>query len=387
MPMVRPGLEVLLEQKLDLVRGRRVGLVTNHSAVTSDLTHIVDALLGAGVNLVALYGPEHGVRGDVACGEEVPSDTDPRTGILVHSLYGPTKKPTPEMLADVDIMLYDLQDVGARFYTFTQTMSYVMEACGENGKQIAVLDRPNPVNGVAVEGGILDAEFTSFIGVHPIPVRHGMTVGELAMLFNKGFGVDTDLEVVPCEGWKRSMWFDQTGLPWMMPSPNMPTPVAAELYPGLCFVEGTNVSEGRGTTRPFEMAGAPWADGYKVAERLNSYGLPGVRFGPVHFIPNASKHQEQRCSGVVVYVTDRNVVSSVDLGLYVVKTFRDLYPDDFQFRPPGTSGRHFFDLLAGTDSVRLAIEDGVSVEEIVNSWAGDELREFMEVRQKYLLYS
>ncbi len=222
MKRVKPGLEVLLEQEMSLVRGRRVGLVTNHSAVTSDVTHIVDALLGAGVNLVALYGPEHGVRGDVADGQEIASGTDTRTGLPVHSLYGPTRKPTREMLAGVEVMLYDLQDVGARFYTYTYTMSYVMQACAEHGKQFVVLDRPNPINGQAVEGNVLQTDFASFIGLHPIPIRHGMTVAELATFFNDELGFSADLEVVLCQGWKRAMWFDQTGLPWVMPHCSTP---------------------------------------------------------------------------------------------------------------------------------------------------------------------
>jgi len=383
---VKPGLEVLLEQNLSLVRGRRVGVVTNHSAVTSDLAHIVDVLLAAGVNLTALYGPEHGVRGDIADGQEIPSGKDPRTGVAVHSLYGPTKKPTPEMLAGVDVVLYDLQDIGSRFYTYTYTMSYVMQACAENNKQFIVLDRPNPVNGLAVEGNILDTNFASFIGLHPIPIRHGMTVGELAMLFNGQLGFGADLEVVTCQGWKRAMYFDQTGLPWVMPSPNMPTLEAGLLYPGLCFIEGTNVSEARGTSKPFEMAGAPWIDGYELARKLNAAQVPGVGFRPVHFIPTASKHQQQPCGGVQVHVMDRDKLRAVEVGLHLVKALHDLYPNDFQFRPPGPSGKHFFDLLAGTDKTRLALQAGVPVDEIIALWQ-NELREFMRIRQTYLLYS
>ena len=386
MKKVKPGLEVLLEREMSLVRGRRVGVVTNHSAVTSDITHVVDALLGAGVNLVALYGPEHGVRGDVADGQEIASGTDPRTGLPVHSLYGPTRKPTREMLAGVDVMLYDLQDIGARFYTYTYTMSYVMQACAEDGKQFVVLDRPNPINGLAVEGNVLHTDFASFIGLHPIPIRHGMTVAELATFFNDELGFGADLEVVLCQGWKRAMWFDQTGLPWVMPSPNMPTLDAALLYPGLCLIEGTNVSEARGTSKPFEMLGAPWADGYELAARLNAIELPGVRFRPVHFMPKASKHQDQACSGVQAHVMDRDAVRAVEVGLHVVKALQDLHPDDFQFRPPGPSGKHFFDLLTGTDETRLAIQAGTPVEEIVGSWA-DGLQEFMRARQRHVLYA
>lgn len=383
---VKPGLEVLLEQKLGLVRGKRVGVITNHSAVTRDLAHIVDVLLGAGLKVTALYGPEHGVRGDIADGKEIPSGKDPRTGIPVFSLYGPTKKPTPEMLAGVDVVLYDLQDVGARFYTYTYTMSYVMQACAENRKQFVVLDRPNPITGITVEGNILHPQFASFIGLHPMPIRHGMTIGELAAYFNDELHFGADLEIVPCQGWKRAMWFDQTGLPWVMPSPNMPTLDAGLLYPGTCFIEGTNVSEARGTSKPFEMAGAPWVDGYALAARLNSLDLPGVRFRPVHFIPSASKHQGASCGGVQVHIMKRDAVRAVAVGLHLVKTLHDIYPTDFQFRAPGPSGKHFFDLLAGTDKTRLAIQAGVPVDEIVASWQ-NELGTFMRARQKYLLYS
>jgi len=386
MQKVKPGLEVLLEQKLGLVRGKRVGVITNHSAVTRDLAHIVDVLLGAGLKVTALYGPEHGVRGDIADGKEIPSGKDPRTGIPVFSLYGPTKKPTPEMLAGVDVILYDLQDVGARFYTYTYTMSYVMQACAENRKQFIVLDRPNPITGIAVEGNMLQPGFGSFIGLHPMPIRHGMTIGELAAYFNDELHFGADLEIVPCQGWKRAMWFDQTGLPWVMPSPNMPTLDAGLLYPGTCFIEGTNVSEARGTSKPFEMAGAPWVDGYALAARLNSLDLPGVRFRPVHFIPSASKHQGAACGGVQVHIMKRDAVRAVDVGLHLVKTLHDIYPNDFQFRAPGPSGKHFFDLLAGTDKIRLAIQAGVPVDEIVASWQ-NELGAFMRARQKYLLYS
>ena len=386
MTKVRPGLEVFLEQRMDLVRGLRVGLVTNHSAVTREFTHAVDALMNAGVRLTAVFGPEHGVRGDTADGQEIPSSVDIRTGIPVYSLYGQIKKPTPEMLSNIDVLLYDIQDVGCRFYTYTYTMSYSMQSCGQNGKRFVVLDRPNPVSGKTVEGNILDTEYSSFVGLHPIPIRHGMTAGEMATLLNAELCFNADLEIVECQGWKRSMWFDETNLPWIVPSPNMPTLDAALLYGGLCMIEGTNVSEGRGTTKPFEMVGAPWTDGYVIAEQLNSLNLPGVYFRPVFFTPCTSKHQQQKCSGIQVHVLDRDVVKAVDVGLHVIKTFHDLYPEDFQFRPPGTSGKHFFDLLAGTNEIRIAIEEGVSVDDIVETWR-KELQDFIRVRQKYLIYS
>jgi len=385
MRRVKPGLEVLLQQEMDLIRDKRVGLVTNNSAVTGDAVHVVDALLAGGVRLTALYGPEHGVRGDIADGQEITSGNDPRTGVPVYSLYGPTKKPTAEMLAGIDVMLYDLQDVGARFYTFTYTMSYCMQACAESGKPFIVLDRPNPIGGLAVEGNVLDKNFASFVGLHPIPVRHGMTIGELATFFNSEFLIGADLTVVTCQGWKRSMYFDETGLPWVMPSPNMPTLDAAILFVGTCFIEGTNVSEARGTCKPFEMIGAPWVDACALADRLNSLDLPGVRFRPVHFIPNASKHQQQQCAGVQIHITERNAVRSVETGMHLVKALQDLHPNDFEFRPAGASGKSHFDLLAGTDKTRLAIQAGVPVSEIVLSWQ-EGLRRFMILKQRHGLY-
>ena len=385
MSQVKPGLEVLMEEKLDLIEGKRVGVVTNHSAVTSDTTHIVDALLKAGVNITALYGPEHGVWGHVADGQEIESGKDPRTGIPVFSLYGATRKPTPEMLEPVDVMVYDLQDVGARFYTFTYTMSYTMQACAEVGKKFIVLDRPNPINGTAVEGNILDPNFASFVGLHPIPMRHGMTIGELARMFNGEYGFNADLEVIPCKGWERCMWFDETGLPWVWPSPNIPTVDSALVFPGICLIEGTNVSEARGTTKPFEMFGAPWVDAFKMADHLNGLDLPGVRFRATYFIPLTSKHQGQPCGGVQIHIMDRDQINAVEVGLHVVKSLQDLHPGDFQFRERGASGRNHLDLLAGTDKTQNAIEAGVPVKEIMASWASEQ-EKFLETRWSYLQY-
>ena len=386
MSQVKPGLEVLIEEKLDLVKGKRVGVVTNHSAVTSDTTHIVDALLNAGVNITALYGPEHGVWGHVADGQEIESGKDPRTGIPVFSLYGPTKRPTPEMLDLVDVIIYDLQDVGVRFYTFTYTMSYTMQACAESGKKFIVLDRPNPINGTAVEGKILDPKFASFVGLHPIPMRHGMTIGELARMFNEEYGFNADLEVIACKGWERCMWFDETGLPWVMPSPNMPTVETALLFPGLGLIEGTNVSEARGTTKPFEMFGAPWVDAFKTADHLNGLELAGVRFRATYFIPLTSKHKDQPCSGVQIHIMDRDQVNAVEVGLHVVKSLQDLHPGDFQYRERNAStGRTHLDLLAGTNETQNALQAGVPVKEIIASWAAEQ-EKFLETRWSYLQY-
>jgi len=384
MSQVKPGLEVLIDEQLDLVQGKRVGVITNHSAVTSDCTHIVDALLKAGVNITALYGPEHGVWGHVADGQEIDSSKDPRTGIPVFSLYGPTKRPTPEMLDLVDIIVYDLQDVGARFYTFTYTMSYCMQACAEVGKKFIVLDRPNPITGLKVEGRVLDPKFASFVGLHPIPFRHGMTIGELARMFNGEYGFNADLEVIPCKGWERCMWFDETGLPFVWPSPNIPTWESALAFVATCLIEGTELSEGRGTTKPFEMVGAPYVDAFKTADRLNSIGLSGVRFRATYFIPHLSKHNGVPCAGVQIHFMDRDQVNAVEVGLHVVKTLQDLHPGDFKYRER-TDGVNHFDRLAGSDDVQNSLVAGVPVKEIMASWT-PELEKFLETRWSYLQY-
>lgn len=385
MAKVTPGLEVLIREQMGLVRGKRVGLITNHSAVTSDTTHILDALLGAGVNITALFAPEHGIRGDIADGGTVLSGEDARTGITEHSIYGGSGKPTPEMLADVDTLVYDLQDIGARYYTFTSTMSNCMEAAAETGKQFIVLDRPNPVNGLTVDGQVLEPECASFIGLHETPDRAGMTIGELANLFNgvKGFG--TDLTVVKCAGWTRDMWWDQTGLPWVVPSPNIPTVDSALAFTITCLIEGTNCSEGRGITRPFEIVGAPFVDPFNLADYLNAVGLPGVRFRPNHFIPHTSKHEKKPCKGVHIHFMERDAVQTVRTGLHVVKGLRDLHPGEFEFLPVNSSGRNHFAHVAGSLRTQEAIEAGVPADEIYASYQAG-LDEFKKLRTKYLLY-
>lgn len=383
---IEPGIDVLIHDRLSLVAATRVGLVTNHSAVTRDLTHSVDALLAAGVEVAALFGPEHGIRGDAPDGKEIASGVDVRTGIPIRSLYGVTKKPTPEMLSDLDVVLFDIQDIGCRFYTYIWTMALVMEACAESGKRFIVLDRPNPVGGTIVEGNILEAEYRSFVGLYPVPIRHGLTVGEMALYLNGEIGRGTDVEVVPCRGWERGMWFGETGLPWVMPSPGMPTLDTATLYPGTCLIEGTNVSEGRGTCRPFEIIGAPWIDPHALAEYLDALHLPGVKFRPLHFVPWTSKHSGENCGGVQVHIIDRESVRSVLTGIHIVKACHDLYPGDFRLRDPASDGRSFFDLLAGTSRVRTAIQDHLSVDELVRSWY-DELGVFLAATNRYWLYS
>jgi uncharacterized protein YbbC (DUF1343 family) len=282
------------------------------------------------------------------------------------------------MLDGIDVLIFDIQDVGVRFYTYISTMAMAMQACAENDIEFIVLDRPNPINGNILEGNVLDPDFSSFVGYLPILVRHGMTVSELAKLFNEHFHIGVKLNVVEMEGWKRDMWFDDTGLQWIMPSPNMPTLDTATVYPGTCFFEGTNLSEGRGTTKPFEIIGAPWIDAHNLADSLNNLFLNGVKFRPVYFIPTFSKHSDQRCGGVQVHVIDRDKFNPVKTALNMIKTIMRLYPNEFQFI------RHF-DLLMGTDKVRNDLSKGHSVDDVIQSWK-DEISDFANVRSKYILY-
>lgn len=382
----RLGVEVLLKDQIDLIKDKRVGLITNPTGVDRNVASIVDLLFNhPDVNLTALYGPEHGVRGSAQAGEYVEQYTDEKTGLPVYSLYGQTKKPTPEMLSNVDVLLFDIQDVGARFYTYIYTMALAMEAAKENNIPIIVLDRPNPIGGTKVEGPVLEDKYSSFIGEYPIPVRHGMTVGELAKLFNREFGIGADLTVVKMEGWKRNTYYDETSLEWVLPSPNMPTLETALVYPGAALIEGTNVSEGRGTTKPFELIGAPFINSDDLASALNSYKLPGVTFRAASFIPTFSKHANVLSHGIQIHVTDRNSFKPFETGLYIVKTIHDMYPNDFQFRTPSSAGISFFDNLVGNGSIRADIEAGKSVEEMKAAWQTN-LDEFKEIREKYLLY-
>jgi beta-N-acetylhexosaminidase len=373
------GVEVLLEEQMDLLEGKRVGLITNPTGVDQELNHIVDVLHNdPEVELTALYGPEHGVRGDAQAGDYVEFYIDEITGLPVYSLYGETRKPTPEMLEDVDVLLFDIQDVGARFYTYIYTMAYAMEAAQENDLEFIVLDRPNPISGYDVEGPVLDPDYASFVGNYPIPLRHAMTVGELALFFNEEFDIHADMTVVEMTGWERGMYYDDTGLEFVLPSPNMPTFETALVYPGAALIEGTNLSEGRGTTKPFELLGAPFVNSTEFAAAMNDLDLPGVTFRAASFTPMFSKHSGNLSHGVQIHVTDKEAYSPVETGLHIVKTLHDMYPDEVQL----TS---FFDNLIGNGWIREAIQNGESVESMMAAWQ-DELREFKDVRQDYLLY-
>jgi uncharacterized protein YbbC (DUF1343 family) len=385
--VVRSGLEVLLARQRDLLRGALVGLVTNHTSVLPDLTPGVEALLAAGVRLAALFSPEHGLSGSAADGATVPSGRDLRTGLPVYSLYGEVRRPTPDMLAGVDVLLFDIQDVGARFYTYAWTMTHAKEAAAEAGLSFIVLDRPNPIGGEVVEGPMLEPTFASFVGRYPVPVRHGLTVGELARYVDGEFGLGVDLRLVPVEGWQRGQWFDETGLPWVPPSPAMPSLATATVYPGVCLVEGTNLSEGRGTALPFQVVGAPWLDGPALAGALNELEPAGVRFRATTFTPWASKWAGQVCHGVQWHVRDRLALRPVEVALHLIVTIRSLWPDEFAWLSASWEGTaSHFDLLIGTDRVRRQLEDGISVAAIAAEWQAD-LDRFRQRRLPYLGYA
>ncbi|KIY22757.1 MULTISPECIES: exo-beta-N-acetylmuramidase NamZ family protein [Mesobacillus] len=374
------GVEALLSDHKDLIAGKKVGLITNPTGVDQKLNSIVDLLQNdPDVELTALYGPEHGVRGDAQAGSYIKSYIDEPTGLPVYSLYGSTRKPTAEMLADIDVLLFDIQDVGTRFYTYIYTMAYAMEAAKENDIPFIVLDRPNPLGGEKVEGPVLDEEYKSFVGNYPIPLRHGMTVGELAKLFNEEFKIGADLTVVEMSGWDRDMYYDETPLEFVAPSPNMPTLDTALVYPGAALIEGTtNISEGRGTTQPFELLGAPFINSTEFAATLNELNLPGVTFRAASFTPSFSKNAGKLTHGVQIHITDRDAYQPVETGLHIVKTMNDLYPEDVQFRS-------FFNNLIGNGWVLEAIQNGQSVEEIQAQWQ-EGLDEFKQVRAEYLIY-
>lgn len=390
MHKIKLGLEILLEKKLPLLRGVRVGLICNPTSVNHDYQHAADLLHAhPEVELTALFGPQHGIRGETQDNMiEWAGFRDRRTGLLAHSLYGTTRKPTAEMLRDVDVLVFDVQDVGTRVYTFIYTMALAMQACKEQGKRMIVLDRPNPIGGTQIEGNILEREHESFVGMFPIPMRHGMTVAELAQLFNQEFEIGCELAVVPMEGYHRAWYYDETDGPWILPSPNLPTVEGCVVYPGTVFLEGTMISEGRGTTRPFELVGAPYAESYAVAEYLNELSLPGVHFRPHSFLPTFQKHAGQICHGVQIHVRSRAEFRPVITGIAVIKAYHDLYPHEFRWKEPPYEyefDRNPFDVIAGTLRLREQIENGVSVAEIVASWeAGSE--NFSALSKPYQLY-
>ena len=387
---IKLGLERLLEDDISLLQGARVGLICNQASVDHHFRHAADILHEhPSVQLDALFGPQHGIRGDVQDNMiETEHTVDLQTGLPIHSLYSETREPTDAMLRDLDLLVFDMQDVGCRIYTFAYTMANSMVAAKRNGKKILVCDRPNPINGVNVEGNVLEPDQASFVGQFAIPTRHGMTLGELALLFNQRFGIDCDLEVVQMDGWERGHWLDQTDSPWVMPSPNIPTLDSAIVFPGTVHFEGTQLSEGRGTTRPFELVGAPYIDPERYASELNELHLPGVFFRSCIFRPTFQKHAGVSCGGVQLHVTDRDAFEPVVTGLHMVEVAYQLYPDQFRWKEPPYEyvyDRNPFDVIAGTSSIRQAIEDGSSIGSLQERWKKD-LDTFNQVRADHLLY-
>jgi uncharacterized protein YbbC (DUF1343 family) len=385
------GLEVLLESQLDLLEGARVGLIVNPASINSRFEHTADLFYQEKrINLTSLFGPQHGIRGETQDNMvEWQTFHDKRTGLPAYSLYGETRKPTPEMLADVDTLVFDVQDVGTRVYTFIYTMALAMEAARECGKKLVVLDRPNPINGIQIEGNIHEQEFRSFVGLFPIPMRHAMTVAELALMFNGEFGIGCQLETVKMEGWRREMWYEETRLPWVMPSPNIPSVETTVVYPGSVMIEGTTLSEGRGTTRPFELIGAPYIEPQVLIERLKRDNMPGVVFRPIHFEPTFQKFAGQLCGGIQIHVTDRSLFKPVITGIAIIKAIRHLYPDQFGWKQPPYEyvwDKLPFDVINGSSIVRRQIQIDTPVHEIEESWR-EPLKAFDELRKGYLLYN
>jgi uncharacterized protein YbbC (DUF1343 family) len=396
---VKVGVEVFLERHLGMVRSKRVGLITNPTGTDSNLTSTITLFAdNPHIHLVALYGPEHGVRGDAQSGEGVPYQVDEQLKLPVFSLYSPSHAPEVEILRDidafmrtfdtvdsgkllessmvekVDVLVFDIQDIGTRIYTYIATMAFAMQACAANNIEFILLDRPNPINGIDLEGPILEyPEYSSFVGLYPIP-------GELARLFNTNFLTKKAmLTVIPMEGWERHMWFDETGLPWIRPSPNMPSLETAKVYPGQVFIEGTNISEGRGTTKPFELFGAPWIDGFELSRTLNALDLAGVRFSEARFKPYFSKFQGEHCRGAQIHVTDRATYKPLETTLHIIRSIMSMNPGEFEFHG------EYFDKIMGTAKVREALEENAEVNEILSQF-DKVLKAFDDFRKPFLLY-
>lgn len=387
---VTPGMEMLLRDHLWELEGKDVGLVVNQTAVGSEGVHLVDRLLEHDIHVAAIFAPEHGYRGEAAAGQQIENGVDPVSGARVYSLYGAARKPTDQMMQGLDVLLYDIQDVGVRFYTYISTLGYAMQAAARNGVAFWVLDRPDPITGARVNGPVLKKKYRSFVGLYPIPVRYGMTPGELArMIVGEDwldFPRNFQPRVIQMKNWQRELWQDQTDLPWVAPSPNMPDLATAAVYPGMCFVEGTNISEGRGTAHPFLWIGAPWIDGKRLSQTMNRLQLPGVVFVPITFRPEDipgkavnPKYEGKACQGVRLEVTDRSIFRAIPTGVSLLASVRAAYPDSFRWRESA------IDRLYGSDKLRMAIDHSRSPEKIISGWQHD-LKKFRTRRQKYLLY-
>ena len=384
------GLDLIEKRWPKDLKGARVGLVVHPASVNSRLEHAVTVCVRSKkFKVTTLFGPQHGILGQTQDNMiEWEGFRDPATGLPVYSLYGKARKPRPEMLSNIDALVIDLQDVGSRYYTFIWTMELCMQACHDAGKTIVVLDRPNPLAGHLTEGPVLDPGFASFVGLRPLPVRHGMTIGEISGYLRDTFHPGLDLYVIKMQGWKRKIWFDQTRLPWVMPSPNMPTLDTALVYPGMCLFEATNISEGRGTTRPFELFGAPFIHPETIVTALNKFKLPAVLFRPLSFQPTFQKHAGMLCGGAQIHVTDREKFKPFKTGVSILKAIHDAYPRDFQWNQPPYEYEEVkppIDILAGTDRLRKDIESGKDLGEI-EKWWREETKAFEKIRKKHLLY-
>jgi uncharacterized protein YbbC (DUF1343 family) len=381
---VKPGIDVLLQDKMDLIRGKRIGLITNPTGITANLISTIDTLYKhQDVNLVALFGPEHGVRGNIVAGKNIENYRDERTGLPVYSLYGAHKKPDVEMLKGVDILLFDIQDIGSRAYTYINTMAYAMQAAQENNIPILVLDRPNPLGGELVEGPVLEPAFESFIGLYEIPYIYGLTIGELALFLNTEFHIDADLTVEPMQGWERSMTFADTGLPWVPTSPHVPqqeTPFFVATTG--CLGELQTIHGGVGYTLPFELIGGPWIDAYALADSLNAFALPGVYFRPIYYSPFYFSYQNQQIQGVQIHITDKNFYQPMLTQIHILVTLHKLYPQQDLFPEKNIT---MFDRAMGTDKVRLQILGGTDAGVIYSS-LDEQVRNYLLVREKYIIY-
>jgi uncharacterized protein YbbC (DUF1343 family) len=388
---VSVGLDLIGKNWSRKLAGSRVGLLAHPASVNKRFEHAVTLFLKSKkLELKALFGPQHGILGETQDNMvEWEGFRDTKTALPVFSLYGQTRRPEPSMLKGIDVLVIDIQDVGARYYTFIWTMELCMQVCLELKKSVVILDRANPTGGYTVEGPVLDTAFSSFVGQRPLPVRHGMTVGEIGNYLQKEFYPSLDFNVILMNGWKREMWFDDTLLPWVMPSPNMPTLDTATVYPGMCLLEGTNLSEGRGTTRPFEIFGAPFIEPDMLTDRLRAFKLPGVVFRTMYFQPTFQKHAGRLCGGAQIHVINRNKFKPFKTGVAILKSAHDLYPEHFAWKQPPyeyETEKMPIDILSGSDKLRTYIEAGEDIERM-EEWWNEECRRFSRnVRKKYLMY-
>ncbi len=382
---VKLGVDVFFDRDLSDLRGKRLGLLTNQTGANAGLVSTIRLFHEhPELQLTALFAPEHGLLTNVKEGEKFTDAVHRSTGIPIYSLYGQTKKPTDAMMEQVDVVIFDIQDIGARYYTYIYTMAYMMEACARTGKRMIVLDRANPIGGESVEGNLVDPDYSSFVGLYPIPNRHGMTVGELAAYFNEEFHIRCELEVVGMEGWKRSSFQTENGLPWIPPSPNTTSLDMMLLYPGTCLVEGTNLSEGRGTTQPFEIIGAPFIDGEKLQDNVNALGLEGVRARALAFTPTYSNYHGQLCEGIQLHITNRRTFKPVESVAHILAVIASMYADKLEFLEYGNLRHPMFDLLAGNDVLRNGLLSGDI--NLYNEQCVRDTEKFMDTRERYLRY-